>query len=210
MRRFIAVVALGFILVGCSANEVAGPTVTVTEVPPTTTVTLPAETAIESVVTTVTTERTTVETVTTAVKATPDAPAAGALSKWGKPVAFSFGTITLLDVAIPAPIEGPVPRGDGLGWGAVKARFCPNGNATASWSPWSLVAGSSRYEATNLSFAQFPKPAYPIADDAVLAGECVEGWIVFEAPTDGSIDKVRYAPRATDGAVNVVEWSATQ
>lgn len=203
-RLLIVATAATLLLTACGAESTGAQTVTSTS---TTTVSVTVKPEPPAPVTVTATA-----TLTTEASAAP-APAPDAVARWGQPQAVSKGTATVAvyDVEIPADITGPEAT-QGLSWAAVDAELCLSGDSTGaqvSWSPWGLTAGSRNYEAVSTTYNHFPKPGYPVVEP-VGPGECARGWIVFEAPADGSVTQVRYAnPDLSGSSVEVVKWSIT-
>ena len=74
-----------------------------------------------------------------------------------------------------------------------------------SQMPWAVVYADGRtYEPSNLTYNQFPSPAYPLSDRTVLPGRCVRGWITFPVPANERPAMVEYQPQVTP--VVVVDW----
>src|SRR4029079_6215118 len=99
---------------------------------------------------------------------------------------------TVHQVQIPVEVEGIETTTAGFIWAGVEAELCvTEPNVQVSWNPWGLTDDAGRqYKAVSSLYTQFPQPTYPFAGDPVLPGECARGWIMFEAPNDGSITKV--------------------
>jgi hypothetical protein len=44
----------------------------------------------------------------------------------------------------------------------------------------------------------FPQPRYPQTPTSLQAGQCVRGWVVFEVPTNGRPQLLRYSPQSAE------------
>lgn len=65
---------------------------------------------------------------------------------------------------------------------------------TFSWQPWSVSgADGGTYPASGSTWGDFPKPAYPFAGERPYnKGQCVKGWIMFEAETGTAPASIEY------------------
>ncbi|MDT0377289.1 hypothetical protein RM572_00670 [Streptomyces sp. DSM 42041] len=97
----------------------------------------------------------------------------------------------------------------GYEWAALEVKVCANtGETWVNNMPWSLAyAGGARVQPSQVTYGDFPRPAYPFMDTTVKAGDCVRGNIVFPVPGDERPEKVVYAPGGSD---TVVEWTVPE
>jgi hypothetical protein len=92
------------------------------------------------------------------------------------------------------------PAQAGHVWAAIDVQACAEPGTvfkvTVSDGPWSLrFADGTVVGPTLADDPHFPQPRYPATPTSLEAGECLRGWMVFEVPTDGRPDLVRYAPQ---------------
>lgn len=90
---------------------------------------------------------------------------------------------------------------------ALDVQVCPPVATTVSSDDhWALTdATNGRYEPDSIPFEPM-KPEYPFYPEAVEAGECVRGWVMFE--TGGAkITGVRYVTMVS-GKPQVLRWSS--
>ena len=80
-------------------------------------------------------------------------------------------------------------------WQAAMVKVCAKvEDATVSTLPWQVLDDNSgRYAGAIGYYGDAPKPLYPIGGAPVLKGECVRGWILFDAPATVKVVEVRYA-----------------
>lgn len=83
----------------------------------------------------------------------------------------------------------------GQTWQAALVKTCAKGDRVVVSSFWWQAIGenSGRYGNAGSYYDDAPKPLYPIAEESVPQGECVRGWILFDADADVKITEVRYA-----------------
>jgi hypothetical protein len=120
------------------------------------------------------------------------------------------------DVAVygyrqPVAVAQVTPDPQGYVWAAADVEVCARAvpssddQISVSWLPWSLVySDGSVVEASQITYAGFPKPAYPV-DRIVPVGRCVRGWVVFEAPGGKRPTMVEYQTDA-----GVLDWMVPQ
>lgn len=80
-------------------------------------------------------------------------------------------------------------------WQAAMVKLCAKtDDVTVSTMPWQMIDNNSgRYGNASSYYDDAPKPLYPIGVERVLKGECVRGWILFDAPATVKVAEVRYA-----------------
>ena len=80
-------------------------------------------------------------------------------------------------------------------WQAALVKLCAKGDGmTVSTQPWQVVDDNSgRYGEAGTYYGDAPKPLYPIGSEPVAKGECVRGWVLFEAPATVKVVEVRYS-----------------
>lgn len=114
---------------------------------------------------------------------------------------WSAAALTYKDTGIAGePILEP-----GQKWTATEVKVCNKGDETFPVGPfaWSLAyEDGARVEATHMSGGRFPQPLYPM-DVKVKGGDCVRGFVLFQAPKEGRPERVVYAPGDLD---EPVEW----
>lgn len=85
---------------------------------------------------------------------------------------------------------------DGHTWAALEIKVCNRGGETFTVSsfPWALAyEDGTRIEASGSAGGDLPRPAYPVADAPVTAGDCVRGKVMFEVPVDSRPERVVYS-----------------
>lgn len=114
--------------------------------------------------------------------------------------------VTVLNFDPTVATAAPGPSGGGH-WAGAEVRTCvdsASSNISVSWDEWSAIdATNGRYGAANITYGQFPIPAYPFTPETVNTGECVRGWVVFPVADGAQIDRVRYTPNDSANAT----WS---
>lgn len=90
-------------------------------------------------------------------------------------------------------------------WAALEVKVCNKGPETIGVSPfpWSLAyKDGARVEATHMTGNELPQPLYPL-EAKVKNGDCVRGYVLFQAPKKGTPERVLYSPEMLD---EPAEW----
>ncbi|CAL9456563.1 hypothetical protein SUDANB15_02532 [Streptomyces sp. enrichment culture] len=117
-------------------------------------------------------------------------------------------TITVLDYEHDFDAQASAAEevnADGYVWSSLEIKVCAKSDGiSVSQFPWVLAyADGSRFEPSDVSYGDFPKPEYPL-EAQVKNGDCVRGKIPYAVPGDQKPIKVIYAP---DGMREPVEWT---
>jgi hypothetical protein len=162
-----------------------------------------------------TTATTTTETITvTATPTTTQAPVAAGPNPLGKEAGFRAPgidqVVTVFGVNQDSAPAAPKPVSGGH-WVGADVQLCvkqapADQPVYASWSKWSVSDASfGNYEASSLTYSQFPTPKFPVSDP-VAQNSCVRGWVLFPVGDEVVVTTVKYIPDTTSGASAV--WSA--
>ena len=121
---------------------------------------------------------------------------------FGQAASLSDGsTVTVHAVNMdPAP-DAPAPAAQDAHWVAVDVEGCWSAqtpaNSVFTNMAWALRDSENRqYQPSNVTYQQFPQPAYGFSDTPVVAGECVRGWISYEIPNGEHLAEVKYQSQA--------------
>lgn len=138
----------------------------------------------------------------------PATPAAVPDLRFGQDAPIPNGTVTALEVQQEFQSIGAAPAGNR--WATAMVRSCTTAGAqpvTAASADWVLLdSNGGRYPSSRTGNDDFPRPQYPFGWEAVPAGECVEGWVVFPVAEGVTIERVRYAP--TSGGQTYGTWAS--
>lgn len=144
-------------------------------------------------------------TVTATVTASPSAPQTAANLAMGQPIeAAGNARMTVSQFkSYPkgnhaVPLAGAMAQGCNLSPGPV----------SFSTSPWTAAAADgSTFTVMSIFYRDDPTPQYP-NQQAVAAGQCVKGWLLFEIPAGITIDTIRYAVELDTGMF-MGSWKAS-
>jgi hypothetical protein len=137
------------------------------------------------------------------------AAAAAALQQPGATVNDGRGhTVTYYSIQQPAAPNAPEPQSPGTEWVAIDVQVCygPGAQTWDNSQSWVLVdANNGNYDPSSTGYSQFPSPEFPWGDIAVIDGQCIRGWIVYDVVIGADIVNVAYMPY---GATRPVTWAA--
>lgn len=106
---------------------------------------------------------------------------------------------TYVGNAVDITVEDHNPRvttsGGNKTWQAVLVKTCAKQDGVGvSTMPWAMIGeDSGRYGDASEHYGDAPKPLYPVIPEELPNGECVRGWILFDADASVKVKEVRYA-----------------
>jgi hypothetical protein len=143
------------------------------------------------------------------IAVTTNPPASG--HRLGDTVASGSGFVVATGFAYNQPAApGASPPPAGNAWAAADVQACaPKGTifpVSISDAAWSLRATDGfAVSPWRGDDPAFPQPRYPQTPTSLQAGQCVRGWVVFEVPTNGRPQLLRYSPQGAEP----IDWLTT-
>lgn len=79
-------------------------------------------------------------------------------------------------------------------WQAVMIKTCAKMDGAEVTSFWWYVVddNSGRYGNAGSYYDDAPKPLYPMGQETLSAGDCVRGWVLFDADASVKVTELRY------------------